>query len=253
MGEVSQPDRALRRKRGKTDAVDAGAAVRAVLSGRADVTPKTGKGPAADMRVLRLAKESAVRGRTHAKNQLKAVLLGIDPELREALSSLGNTVLVATCADLLAADDAAFFTFRLLARRIQQLTAEVKELARRASNCSSPQQTAREPAARVRPGGRARLQRAARPRVRGRHRGSRGDRIIMDRPEDLVVATWVEPTAYGTRYETLTADGQVHIDNAPPLGEPYFEGEDDPVRDACHGQGASGRDRRVAAGASLTR
>ncbi|MBP2047950.1 transposase [Streptomyces griseochromogenes] len=62
--EVNQPDRAIRRKRGKTDAVDAEAAARAVLSGCADVTPKTGEGPAADLRVLRLAKESAVKART---------------------------------------------------------------------------------------------------------------------------------------------------------------------------------------------
>ncbi|WP_406486115.1 IS110 family transposase [Streptomyces phaeochromogenes] len=129
--EVNQPDRALRRKHGKTDAVDAEAAARAVLSGRADVTPKTGQGPAADLRVLRLAKESAVKARTQAKNQLKAVLLGIDPELREALSKLSNTALIATCADLPDADDAAVFTLRLLAQRIQQLSVEVKELARR--------------------------------------------------------------------------------------------------------------------------
>ncbi|WP_346656925.1 transposase [Streptomyces sp. F001] len=43
--EVNQPDRAIRRKRGKTDAVDADAAARAVLSGRATTTPKTGEGP----------------------------------------------------------------------------------------------------------------------------------------------------------------------------------------------------------------
>ncbi|MGW2900902.1 IS110 family transposase [Streptomyces sp. NPDC001212] len=129
--EVNQPDRSLRRKRGKTDAVDAEAAARAVLSGRADVTPKTGEGPAADMRVLRLAKESAVKARTQAKNQLKAVLLGIDPELREVLSELSNSSLIARCADLPDSGDAAVFTLRLLARRIQQLTAEVKELTRR--------------------------------------------------------------------------------------------------------------------------
>ncbi|WP_443042262.1 IS110 family transposase [Streptomyces sp. B21-105] len=129
--EVNQPARALRRKHGKTDAVDAEAAARAVLSGRADVTPKTGEGPAADMRVLRLAKESAVKARTQAKNQLKAVLLGVDPVLREALSDLSNTTLIATCADLPDTGDAAVFTLRLLARRIQQLTSEVKELTSR--------------------------------------------------------------------------------------------------------------------------
>ncbi|MEU0212407.1 transposase [Streptomyces canus] len=105
--EVHQPDRAIRRKRGKTDAVDAEAAARAVLSGRAGVTPKTGEGPAADMRVLRLAKESAVKARTQAKNQLKAVLLGVDPALREALSKLTNAALIARCADLPDAGDAA--------------------------------------------------------------------------------------------------------------------------------------------------
>jgi transposase len=131
--EVNQPDRGLRRKHGKTDAVDAEAAARAVLSGRADVTPKTGEGPAADMRVLRLAKESAVKARTQAKNQLKAVLLGVDPALRESLAELSNTALIARCADLPDAGDAAVFVLRLLARRIQQLTAEVKELSRRVS------------------------------------------------------------------------------------------------------------------------
>ncbi|MEV2236481.1 IS110 family transposase, partial [Streptomyces phaeochromogenes] len=129
--EVNQPDRATRRKRGKTDAVDADAAARAVLSGRAAVTPKTGEGPAADMRVLRLAKESAVKARTQAKNQIKAVLLGIDPELRESLSILSNSALIARCADLPDTGNAAVFTLRLLARRVQQLTAAVKELTSR--------------------------------------------------------------------------------------------------------------------------
>lgn len=56
--EINQPDRATRRKRGNTDAIDADAAARAVLSGRATTVPKSADGPAEDMRVLRLAKES---------------------------------------------------------------------------------------------------------------------------------------------------------------------------------------------------
>lgn len=43
--EVDQPDRATRRKRGKTDAVDADAAAGAVLSGRATTVPKSADGP----------------------------------------------------------------------------------------------------------------------------------------------------------------------------------------------------------------
>jgi hypothetical protein len=45
---------------------------------------------------------------------------------------------------------------------------------------------------------------------------------------DTVVAVWVKSTWCGTRYEDLTADGQVHVDYTPPLGEPWFEGDDDP-------------------------
>ncbi|MEV6211402.1 IS110 family transposase [Kitasatospora sp. NPDC051914] len=129
--EVNQPDRATRRKRGKTDAIDADAAARAVLSGRATTTPKTADGPAADMRVLRLAKESAVKARTQAMNQLKAVLLAVDPDLRELLAGLTNTALIATCAELAGDQGAAVFTLRMLARRVQNLSEEVKELTRR--------------------------------------------------------------------------------------------------------------------------
>ncbi|ROQ78285.1 transposase [Streptomyces sp. CEV 2-1] len=130
--EINQPDRATRRKRGKTDALDADAAARAVLSGRATTVPKSADGPAKDMRVLRLAKESAVKARTQALNQLKAVLMSIDPDLRELLTRLSNPALVATCAALDIGDRGeAVFTMRLLARRVQYLSDEVKELTRR--------------------------------------------------------------------------------------------------------------------------
>ncbi|MFK0174169.1 IS110 family transposase [Streptomyces sp. NPDC090306] len=121
--EVNQPDRAMRRKRGKTDAVDAEAAARAVLSGRADVMPKTGEGPAADMRVLRLAKESAVKARTQAKSQLKAVA-------RSRSRAAGDTLQTHQRGTN---RQARRPTRRRRRGRvhIQQLTAEAKELARR--------------------------------------------------------------------------------------------------------------------------
>ncbi|KQV16909.1 transposase [Kitasatospora sp. Root187] len=140
--EVNQPDRATRLKRGKTDAIDADAAARAVLSGRATTMPKTADGPAADMRVLRLAKESAVKARTQAMNQLKAVLLVLDPDLREQLSGMTNPALIATCAALDGDHSEAAFTMRLLACRVQNLAQEVKELTKRttkAVKASRPQ------------------------------------------------------------------------------------------------------------------
>ena len=78
--EVNQPDKASRRRRGKTDAIDAEAAARAVLSGQATATAKTGDGPVEMVRVFKLAKTSAVKSRTQALNQLKAVLVCAEPE-----------------------------------------------------------------------------------------------------------------------------------------------------------------------------
>ena len=103
-----------------------------MLSGRATTVPKSADGPAEDMRILRLAKESAVKARTQALNQLKAVLMSIEPDLRELLTGLSNPALVATCAALDVDDRGqAVFTMRLLARRVQHLSDEVKELTRR--------------------------------------------------------------------------------------------------------------------------
>lgn len=78
--EVNQPDKATRRRRGKTDAI----AAQAVLSGRATATAKTGDGPVEMLRMFKLAKASAIRSRTQAVNQLKAVLVAAEPALREA-------------------------------------------------------------------------------------------------------------------------------------------------------------------------
>jgi transposase len=103
--EVNRPDRAARRSRGKTDTIDAEAAAHAVLSGTATAVPEEADGPVEGMRVLRVAKESAVKAGTQALNQLKAILVAADPALRESLSGLTNRRLVARCADLDGDDD----------------------------------------------------------------------------------------------------------------------------------------------------
>ncbi|MFE4962692.1 transposase [Streptomyces sp. NPDC056660] len=54
--EVDRPDRKARRANGKSDPVDAYAAATAVLSGRADGTPKTRDGIVESIRVLRVAR-----------------------------------------------------------------------------------------------------------------------------------------------------------------------------------------------------
>jgi len=134
--EVNQPDKAARRRHGKTDAIDAEAAARAVLSGRATATAKTSDGPVEMLRLFKLAKGSAIKSRTQAINQLKSVLVCTDAELRESLAGLNNPKLFQQCAALAKPEnsgptDAARHTLGLLARRIQNLTEEINDLNKR--------------------------------------------------------------------------------------------------------------------------
>ncbi|WP_329325960.1 IS110 family transposase [Streptomyces luteogriseus] len=140
--EVNRPDRSARRLLGKSDPIDAEAAARAVLSGRARARAraKTGDGPVHSARIFKLAKDSAVKARTQAINQLKAVLVIADPALRERLSSLGNAELFRTCASLSPPDgggdedavaQATHMTLRMLAERVEQLTGQIDELNQR--------------------------------------------------------------------------------------------------------------------------
>jgi transposase len=131
--EVNQPDKATRRRQGKTDSLDAEAAARAVLSGRASGSAKAGDGPVEMLRMFKLAKSSAIKARTQTINQLKAVLVAADPQLREPLSGLSNLRLIRRCAELdidtpQDTTSAAAYTLRLLARRILTLTDEISEL-----------------------------------------------------------------------------------------------------------------------------
>jgi transposase len=131
--EVNQPDKATRRRRGKTDALDAESAARAVLSGRASGSAKAGDGPVEMLRMFKLAKASALKARTQTINQLKAVLVAADPTLRETLSGLSNTMLIRRCTQLEVdtprdTTSAAAYTLRLLAQRILALTSEIRDL-----------------------------------------------------------------------------------------------------------------------------
>jgi hypothetical protein len=62
--DVNRMDRADRRRRGKSDPLDAQNAARAVLSGRARARAKTGDGPVQIARTYKLTKASAVKART---------------------------------------------------------------------------------------------------------------------------------------------------------------------------------------------
>ena len=64
--EVNQPHAHTRRRVGKSDPIDAEMAARFLLSGKAHVTPKQTDGIVESIRMLRLARSSAVKSRTAA-------------------------------------------------------------------------------------------------------------------------------------------------------------------------------------------
>jgi transposase len=79
--EVTRPDRARRRMRGKSDPLDAYQAAHAVLSGRADAAAKGAQVEA--IRSLHIARRSAVKARTAAMNQIHHMLITAPATLRE--------------------------------------------------------------------------------------------------------------------------------------------------------------------------
>jgi transposase len=91
--EVTRPNRQLRRRRGKSDPVDAEAAARAVLAGQATVAPKTANGAVEMLRVLRVARRSAVKAHTQAANQLASLVVTAPEPLRQQLRHLPPALL----------------------------------------------------------------------------------------------------------------------------------------------------------------
>lgn len=73
--EVERPKRQIRRRRGKSDPIDAEAAARAVQAGTALGLPKAGTGRVEMIRALSLTRRSAVKARTQAINELHALLV----------------------------------------------------------------------------------------------------------------------------------------------------------------------------------
>ena len=131
--EVNRPDRATRRRLGKSDPVDADAAARAVQAGEATGIPKAQDGTVEMVRSLRVARQTAVKARTQAVNAIKALLVTAPTELRDRLDGLPTTRLVRQAAALdpgeVATPTAAcLLAVRSLAQRYQQLGAEIQLL-----------------------------------------------------------------------------------------------------------------------------
>ncbi|GAA3635465.1 IS110 family RNA-guided transposase [Microlunatus ginsengisoli] len=133
VNEVDRPDRKSRRTHGKSDALDAYAAARAVLSGSATGIPKRRDGRVEAIRALRVARSSAVKARSQGTNQIKALIISGPPELREQLRHLPTAKIINICARLRPGQQlgdptqATKTALRRLARRHQQLSEEISD------------------------------------------------------------------------------------------------------------------------------
>jgi len=134
--EVTTSHRAERARRGKDDAIDAEMAARKVLSGEAHASAKDTTGDIESMRVLKVARESAIKARTIALLQIRDVLITAPSELRERVEGAGGTRHRVNYAGALRPDasrlgeplQAAKVSLRMLARRIKFLDEEIKDV-----------------------------------------------------------------------------------------------------------------------------
>lgn len=132
--EVPRPQRQVRRRRGKSDPLDAEAAARAVLAGEALGTPKCQDGPVEAVRVLRVARQTALKARTQAANALRSLVDTAPAEQRQQLRDAGLATLVARARGYrrlgppTTPEAALRWALKRLAERWAALDAEISEL-----------------------------------------------------------------------------------------------------------------------------
>ncbi|AWW35405.1 IS110 family transposase [Streptomyces cadmiisoli] len=133
--EVNRPDRSDRRRRGKDDTLDAENAAHAALAGHRTITPKTRDGMVESLRVLRVARSTAVKARRVALQMLRCQIISAPEELRDQVRNLTRMQLIRTCAAW-RPDETAFrdptsatrIAIKSLARRYLELNDEVADL-----------------------------------------------------------------------------------------------------------------------------
>ena len=132
--EVNRPNRQLRRQKGgKSDSVDAEGAARAAASGEATAVPKSGDGPVECLRMLLVARRSAVKARTQAANQIHSVAVTAPEPVKHQLRGLNLRARVRVCArwrpgEAQTTTAYAKRVLRHLARRYQTLNVEITQL-----------------------------------------------------------------------------------------------------------------------------
>jgi transposase len=130
--EVFRPDRTDRRRRGKSDDLDAINAARAALHDHRTTTPKTRDGLVESLRVLRLTRSTAVKSRRAALQLLRNHIVSAPDELRDQVRDLTRMQLIRTSASW-RPDTSGFrdpscatrIALKSLARRILELDDEI--------------------------------------------------------------------------------------------------------------------------------
>lgn len=135
--EVTAPDRGDRRRRGKSDDLDAQNAAHAAFAGRRTVTPKSRDGMIEALRVLKTCRKTAVSARRVALQMIHGTIVSAPDELRETLRTLTRMQLVRTLAawrpdltDYRNVTSAYKITLKSLARRYLELHDEIGDLDR---------------------------------------------------------------------------------------------------------------------------
>lgn len=133
--EATRPkreDKEVRRSLGKSDAIDALLAAQRLHRLELKISPKSRVGDVECIRMLRVARKTAVKARVQAINSMKSLIVTAPDDLREQLSGLTKDTLPDKCASFRpkghTPDAAAKTALRSLARRIHALEEEIKEL-----------------------------------------------------------------------------------------------------------------------------
>lgn len=132
--EVNTTDKATRARLGKDDRTDAISAARKVLSGMADAIPKDTTGLVEAIRVIRITRDSAVKSRTKALNQIKDLRITLPTTLRDSLAGMTLTQLAKHAAGfrpdrtrLSDPEQAGKLALKRLGNRVIDLSEEIRE------------------------------------------------------------------------------------------------------------------------------
>lgn len=131
--EVNRINRQHRRRHGKSDPLDAEAAARAVLSGEATAIPRQRLAQVEAVRVLRIARRSAVHAKTKAANQIRDLVVTAPDDVRAELAGLRTEQRVRLAArwrpgPVIDARAATRVAIHRLAKRWLALQDEAREL-----------------------------------------------------------------------------------------------------------------------------